>query len=413
MALLEMPEDTVCPISQTVMEDPVICADGHSYERSCIKQWLEVGRCSSPKTNMPLAYTTIIPNTTMRDIISVLTIRMEHIRADWEGLAVAAAAATAAAEGRGREQGLAHGASATPRQQGPPPIQGQVGRQPGEAEEAPASSSALRACALEFVPAQAEHHLAPRNAEPADLQEKDDSILTFCSNSGDEDEDDEGGWEAWLEEKSKEEEEESPSQLSEVGEPEGYTPWSAQTVRAHLRMPEALICPLSKQVMKDPVVCADGYSYERAYIELRLRWGLLMSPRTKRKLPHRMLVPNVALRNLIDALERRLPALRAEWCTLRVATLGDEAAVTVEPDDDPEPNPVPALRPMADDPEFPLSPTPDTAAILSKAYNKLPRRIAYDLLDEGLPSTLASTLKALNLEPMRTFHFASHSRRVL
>ena len=33
-------EDAICPISQQVMEDPVVCADGHSYERAFIQKWL-------------------------------------------------------------------------------------------------------------------------------------------------------------------------------------------------------------------------------------------------------------------------------------------------------------------------------------------------------------------------------------
>ena len=30
----------ICPITHEVMEDPVVCADGHSYERAAITQWL-------------------------------------------------------------------------------------------------------------------------------------------------------------------------------------------------------------------------------------------------------------------------------------------------------------------------------------------------------------------------------------
>ena len=42
-------EKLVCPISQSVMQDPVCGSDGHSYERTCIEQWLQ-GSGVSPMT---------------------------------------------------------------------------------------------------------------------------------------------------------------------------------------------------------------------------------------------------------------------------------------------------------------------------------------------------------------------------
>lgn len=42
-------EDAICPISQQVMEDPVVCADGHSYERAFIQKWLApLGKPKAP-----------------------------------------------------------------------------------------------------------------------------------------------------------------------------------------------------------------------------------------------------------------------------------------------------------------------------------------------------------------------------
>ena len=35
--LVEIPEDCICPISQEVMQDPVVAADGMSYERAHIQ----------------------------------------------------------------------------------------------------------------------------------------------------------------------------------------------------------------------------------------------------------------------------------------------------------------------------------------------------------------------------------------
>ena len=55
----------VCPITREVMTDPVVCADGHSYEREAIETWLG-SHNSSPKTNARLANRTLIPNHALR-----------------------------------------------------------------------------------------------------------------------------------------------------------------------------------------------------------------------------------------------------------------------------------------------------------------------------------------------------------
>ena len=54
----EMPEATApdalcCPISMEIMRDPVICADGHTYERAEIESWFANNR-TSPKTGAVL-----------------------------------------------------------------------------------------------------------------------------------------------------------------------------------------------------------------------------------------------------------------------------------------------------------------------------------------------------------------------
>jgi len=46
----------LCPITQTVMIDPVMCSDGHSYERQFIEEWLQVSS-RSPLTNMVYTHT--------------------------------------------------------------------------------------------------------------------------------------------------------------------------------------------------------------------------------------------------------------------------------------------------------------------------------------------------------------------
>lgn len=55
----------VCPISHELMTDPVICCDGHSYERASIEKWFE-DHDSSPLTNAELENKDLIPNHVLR-----------------------------------------------------------------------------------------------------------------------------------------------------------------------------------------------------------------------------------------------------------------------------------------------------------------------------------------------------------
>ena len=41
----------ICPITQEIFTDPVVAADGHTYERSAILRWFQLGRSRSPVTN--------------------------------------------------------------------------------------------------------------------------------------------------------------------------------------------------------------------------------------------------------------------------------------------------------------------------------------------------------------------------
>lgn len=58
-----------CPILFEVMRDPVIAADGHTYERKAIEYWLRQKR-KSPVTSKPLESSTLIPNITVRHLIN-------------------------------------------------------------------------------------------------------------------------------------------------------------------------------------------------------------------------------------------------------------------------------------------------------------------------------------------------------
>ena len=59
-----------------------------------------------------------------------------------------------------------------------------------------------------------------------------------------------------------------------------------------------MMCPISCEIMKDPVVSIDGWTYERVCIEQWFATGKQTSPATN-VLSHTTLVPNNSLRVMI------------------------------------------------------------------------------------------------------------------
>ena len=79
--------------------------------------------------------------------------------------------------------------------------------------------------------------------------------------------------------------------------------WKAERVAAgvdhHMReRPKEHFCSITLEVLTDPVTAADGMTYECAAIERWLR-GSHNSPSTGAALPHQIVVPNQALKNII------------------------------------------------------------------------------------------------------------------
>ncbi|TXG56081.1 hypothetical protein EZV62_017394 [Acer yangbiense] len=67
--------------------------------------------------------------------------------------------------------------------------------------------------------------------------------------------------------------------------------------------PEELRCPISLQLMYDPVIISSGQTYERICIEKWFSDGHNTCPKTQQKLPHLCLTPNYCVKGLI-----------ASWC---------------------------------------------------------------------------------------------------
>ncbi|XP_066521073.1 WD repeat, SAM and U-box domain-containing protein 1 [Hoplias malabaricus] len=61
-----IPDEFLCPITHEIMKDPVIAADGYSYEREAIESWINTKSRSSPMTNLPLQTTLLTPNRTLK-----------------------------------------------------------------------------------------------------------------------------------------------------------------------------------------------------------------------------------------------------------------------------------------------------------------------------------------------------------
>ena len=73
--------------------------------------------------------------------------------------------------------------------------------------------------------------------------------------------------------------------------------------------PPSLLCPITQEVMVEPVIASDGFTYERSAIERWLDMGPdRRSPTTNAPLPSRTLVPNRHLASMIAAYRSRLGA---------------------------------------------------------------------------------------------------------
>ncbi|XP_028249540.1 WD repeat, SAM and U-box domain-containing protein 1-like isoform X1 [Parambassis ranga] len=68
----ETPDEFLCPITRELMKDPVIAADGYSYERESIESWIRGKNKTSPMTNLPLQTTMLTPNRFLKMAITRL-----------------------------------------------------------------------------------------------------------------------------------------------------------------------------------------------------------------------------------------------------------------------------------------------------------------------------------------------------
>lgn len=77
----------------------------------------------------------------------------------------------------------------------------------------------------------------------------------------------------------------------------------------------AFVCPITMELMTDPVIAMDGHSYERAAIVQWLQTNK-RSPMTNEPLRSKVVLPNFNLRKLIADAADRLVA-RGHSCAQR------------------------------------------------------------------------------------------------
>ncbi|RCV07678.1 hypothetical protein SETIT_1G264500v2 [Setaria italica] len=72
------PSYFVCPISQEVMSDPHVAADGFTYGGEEIRGWLDSGHDTSPMTNLKLSHSVLTPNRALRSAILEWQQQQQH-----------------------------------------------------------------------------------------------------------------------------------------------------------------------------------------------------------------------------------------------------------------------------------------------------------------------------------------------
>nr|GEW41232.1 U-box domain-containing protein 13-like isoform X1 [Tanacetum cinerariifolium] len=89
----------------------------------------------------------------------------------------------------------------------------------------------------------------------------------------------------------------------EASDPPMSTEKRTLKIQNNTILPDDFRCPISLELMKDPVIVSTGQTYERKCIQKWLEAGHKTCPKTQQKLTSTALIPNYVLRSLI-----------AQWC---------------------------------------------------------------------------------------------------
>ncbi|XP_062220203.1 U-box domain-containing protein 11-like [Phragmites australis] len=97
----------------------------------------------------------------------------------------------------------------------------------------------------------------------------------------------------------------SPKSVNVDSQSSDETKGSSEKVKKpdSVATPEDFRCPISLELMRDPVIVSTGQTYERAFIQRWIDCGNRTCPKTQQKLQNLTLTPNYVLRSLIT-----------QWC---------------------------------------------------------------------------------------------------
>ncbi|KAK4742872.1 hypothetical protein SAY87_000873 [Trapa incisa] len=96
---------------------------------------------------------------------------------------------------------------------------------------------------------------------------------------------------------------------------------SLKLLGAATSCPEEYRCPLSKELMRDPVILSTGQTYDRLSIQKWLKAGNRTCPQTQQVLTHTVITPNHLIRGMI-----------AKWCRTQEIELSSDPAPCVDED---------------------------------------------------------------------------------
>jgi len=75
------------------------------------------------------------------------------------------------------------------------------------------------------------------------------------------------------------------------------------TLKKKKDIPYELKCPISLEIMRDPIICSDGHTYDRKSIEALFKSNNYISPTTREKLDKNILISNYNIKKMIDNLK--------------------------------------------------------------------------------------------------------------
>jgi hypothetical protein len=116
----------------------------------------------------------------------------------------------------------------------------------------------------------------------------------------------------------------------EVGEEEEVIESGSEDELEDEAIPDECFCPITWEIIEDPVIAQDGHTYERAAIQRWFDKGKRISPKTGARMLNNELTPNYTLRSLIYDIKQQIPILfrhRLDIQNIDVAIKRQEAEI--------------------------------------------------------------------------------------